>query len=56
MCSFIFGFGINQKLLASVRGETRLLSSGKRFFLTAIIVHSLYNVSAALFARRLGLT
>lgn len=47
VCSFIFGFGINQKLLASVKGETRFLSYGKRFFFTAMILHSLYNISAA---------
>lgn len=46
ICSFIFGLGINQKLLASIRGETRLLSYGKRFFFTAIVLHSLYNISA----------
>lgn len=47
-CSFIFGFGINQKLSASVRGETRLLSSGKRFFITAMALHSLYNITVVI--------
>lgn len=54
VCSFIFGFGINQKLLASVKGEIRFLSTGKRFFLTAMVLHNLYNIAATLFAGRLG--
>jgi len=45
MCSFIFGLGINQKLLASIRGETRFLSYGKRFLFSAMILHSLFNIT-----------
>lgn len=54
--SFIFGLGINQELLKGVTGERKLLSSGKRFFLTAIILHSLYNILMAVFAGQLGFT
>jgi RsiW-degrading membrane proteinase PrsW (M82 family) len=46
VCSFIFGLGINQKLMASIKGETKLLSYGKRFFITAMIIHSGYNIFA----------
>jgi RsiW-degrading membrane proteinase PrsW (M82 family) len=45
ICSFIFGLGINQKLLASIRGETKLLSYGKRFYFTAMALHSLFNIT-----------
>lgn len=45
VCSFIFGLGINQKLLASIRGETKLLSYGKRFFFAAMALHSLFNLT-----------
>jgi RsiW-degrading membrane proteinase PrsW (M82 family) len=53
VCSFIFGFGINQRLLASVFGETKFLGYGKRFFLTAIVLHSLYNIAAVVFESRI---
>lgn len=46
LCSSIFALGINERLLASVKGETKFLSTGKRFFFTAIILHALYNVAA----------
>jgi RsiW-degrading membrane proteinase PrsW (M82 family) len=45
LCSFIFGLGINQKLLASVKGEIIFLSYGKRFFFSAMALHSLYNIA-----------
>ena len=55
ICSFVFGLGINQRLLASVKGETRLLSYGKRFYFTAIILHSLYNIAAVVLEGRFGI-
>ena len=54
ICSFIFGFGINWQLAASVRGQRKLLSSGKRFFFTAMALHSLYNITVTVFASKLG--
>ena len=45
-CSFILGFGINQKLLASVRGEIPLLKGNKKFFFIPMIIHSLFNIMA----------
>jgi len=45
VCAFIFGLGINQNLLASIRGETKLLSYGKRFFFSAMALHSLFNIA-----------
>jgi len=47
-CSFIFGLGINEKLKASVKGEIKFLSTGKRFFITAIVLHGLYNITAVI--------
>ena len=52
--SFILGFGINQKLLASVRGEIPLLKGNKKFFFIPMVVHSLFNIMAVLFESRLG--
>jgi len=54
VCSFILGFGINQKLLASVRGESPLLKGNKKFFFTPMIIHSLFNIMAVLIESRLG--
>jgi len=54
VCSFILGFGINQKLLASVRGEIPLLKGNKKFFLIPMIIHSLFNIMAVLIQNRLG--
>ncbi len=51
--SFILGFGINQKLLASVRGEIPLLKGNKRFFIIPMILHSLFNIMAVLVGSRL---
>jgi RsiW-degrading membrane proteinase PrsW (M82 family) len=54
VCSFILGFGINQKLLASIRGEIPFLKGNKKFFFIPMIIHSLFNIMAVLVASRLG--
>ena len=54
LLSFILGFGINQKLLVSVRGEIPLLKGNKKFFFIPMIMHSLFNIIAVLFGSRLG--
>ena len=54
VCSFIVGFGVNQKLLASVRGEIPLLKGNKKFFIIPMIIHSLFNIMAVLVESRLG--
>jgi RsiW-degrading membrane proteinase PrsW (M82 family) len=46
LASFIVGLGINQRLLASVRGEIPLLSGNRKFFFGAIALHALYNIGA----------
>ncbi len=46
--SFIVGFGINQRLLAAVKGEIPLLSANKRFFIIPMLLHSAYNFFAVL--------
>jgi len=53
VCSFILGFGINQKLLASVRGEIPLLKGNKKFFLIPMVLHSLFNIMAVLVGSKL---
>ena len=53
VCSFILGFGINQKLLASVRGEIPLLKGNKKFFFIPMVIHSLFNIMAVLVGSRL---
>jgi RsiW-degrading membrane proteinase PrsW (M82 family) len=55
ICSFILGFGINQKLLASIRGEIPFLQDNKKFFFIPMILHSLYNVVVVVFSKRMGL-
>jgi len=54
--SFTAGLGINEKLAAAVRGRIRFLAFDKRYFIAAMILHSLYNVLAAVFSARLGLS
>ena len=54
VCSFILGFGINQKLLASIRGDIPLLKGNKKFFIIPMIMHSLFNIMAVIFQSRLG--
>lgn len=53
LTSFILGFGINQRLMASVRGEVPLLSGNWKFFIIAMVIHSLYNISAVFWGRGL---
>ena len=54
VCSFILGFGINQRLLASVKGEIPFLKGNKKFFFIPMIIHSLFNITAVLVESRLG--
>ncbi|MDY6912248.1 MAG: PrsW family glutamic-type intramembrane protease [Chloroflexota bacterium] len=51
-CSYTVGFGINQKLIAWVRGEVPFLQGNRRFFFIPMAVHSLYNISAFLIETR----
>lgn len=46
VASFIVGFGINQRLVASVRGEVPFLSGNWKFFIAGITLHALYNMAA----------
>lgn len=48
--SFAVGFGINQKLIAAMKGEIPFLSANKRFFIAPMLMHSAYNVAAVLFS------
>jgi len=45
VASFVFGLGINQKLMAAIKGEIPIFSTNKRFFITAMALHSAYNIS-----------
>jgi RsiW-degrading membrane proteinase PrsW (M82 family) len=54
VCSFILGFGINQRLLASIRGEIPFLKGNKKFFFIPMIIHSLFNITAVLVESQLG--
>jgi len=54
VCSFILGFGINQRLVASVKGEITFLKGNWPFFLAAIALHSAYNAAAFLLETRWG--
>ena len=54
LCSFIVGFAINQRLLASMRGEVPFLSGYRKFFIIPVVIHSLYNVVAVIVWSILG--
>lgn len=49
VASFIYGFGINQRLKASINGEIPFLQGSKRYFFTAMIFHSLYNIGITIY-------
>lgn len=51
LASFIAGFGINQRLADSVWGKVPLLSGNWKFFISAIVLHSVYNISAVFWGR-----
>ena len=53
VASFIVGLGINQKLIAAAKGETPIFASNKRFFITAMAIHSAYNIAVTIFFRHL---
>lgn len=53
VASFIFGLGINQKLIAAAKGEIPMFAANKRFFITAMGLHSAYNIAAIVFFRDL---
>lgn len=44
-CSFIVGHGINQRLLASVKGDIPFLQGNWKFYVIPMVVHALYNIS-----------
>lgn len=46
LTSFILGFGINQSLISSVKGEVPFLKGSKKFFVIAILIHAIYNTGA----------
>jgi hypothetical protein len=46
VCSFIVGFGINDKLVSWVRGEVPFLQGNRKYFFTAMAIHSGYNIFA----------
>ncbi len=52
VCSFIVGWGINQNLVAWVRGEVTLMEGSRKFFLTAMAIHAAYNIFAYLLETR----
>lgn len=54
-CSYIVGHGINQKLVAWVRGEISFLKIDWKFFLIAMLVHSAYNIFATILEEKTNL-
>lgn len=48
LTGLIFGLGITDRLMRSVRGEVPFLSGSWPFFITAVAIHSAYNVGATL--------
>ncbi|MBI4289291.1 MAG: PrsW family intramembrane metalloprotease [Chloroflexi bacterium] len=46
LASFIAGFGVNQRLADSVWGKVPFLSGNWKFFISAMALHSGYNISA----------
>jgi len=55
VCSFILGFGVNQKPLASVKEEIHLLKGNKNIFFIPTIIYNLFNMAVVIFENSLGL-
>jgi RsiW-degrading membrane proteinase PrsW (M82 family) len=51
--SFIVGFGINERLLRSVRGEIPFLRGNWKYFIIPMVIHSLFNIAIVIFGNRL---
>ncbi len=47
-CSFIVGWGINQRLLASVKGEIPFLKGNWPYFVIPIAIHAAYNITVTI--------
>ena len=45
VCSFIVGYGINLRLLASVRGDLPFLQGNWKYYLIPVAIHAAYNIS-----------
>jgi RsiW-degrading membrane proteinase PrsW (M82 family) len=43
-CSFLVGHGINQQLLASVKGDIPFLKGNWKYFIIPMSVHAVYNI------------
>ena len=54
IASFILGFGINRKLLSSIKGEIPFLQGNARYFIIPMILHSLYNIAVVVLESRFG--
>lgn len=50
IASFIYGLGINQELLASIKRGGPFHFSNWFFFLSAIVIHGVYNIAASISA------
>ena len=52
--SFILGFGINCKLLSSIKGDIPFLQGNARYFIIPMVLHSLYNIAVVVLESRFG--
>ena len=50
--SFMVGFGINENLIRSIRGEIPFLKGNWRFFIIPMVLHSMYNVLMTVIGKR----
>jgi RsiW-degrading membrane proteinase PrsW (M82 family) len=52
--SIILGFGINRRLLASIKGEIPFLQGNAKYFIIPMVLHSLYNITVVILESRFG--
>jgi len=52
VASFIVGFGINENLIRSIKGDIPFLKGNWRFFVIPMVLHSAFNVVMVAIGRR----
>jgi RsiW-degrading membrane proteinase PrsW (M82 family) len=50
--SFIVGFGINEELFRSIRGEIPLLRGNWRYFVVPVVMHGVFNIVMVFIGKR----
>ena len=50
ICSFVYGFGVNRGIIDWANGRGRFAGTSKRAYLSAVVIHGSYNLTAIVLA------